>query len=106
MARRTPRSLNHSLRLGKLTAPLLRPEQITEMEPGTLVARIAHHRPLRVTVAPWYRSWRLKRRAGRAPSFSGSEAVARRTLPETDAFASPTPAATIVAIGETSHRDV
>jgi len=45
-------------------APLLRPEQITEMAPGTLVVRIAHERPLLVKVAPWYRSRRLKRRAG------------------------------------------
>ncbi len=87
------------------TAPLLRPEQITEMEPGTLVARIAHHRPLRVRVAPWYRSWRLKRRAGRAPSFSSSEAMAMRTLQETDAFASPTPAASGSVIGEASGTD-
>ncbi len=51
--------------MSETSAPLLRPEQITELRPGTLLVRIAHHRPLRVMVAPWYRSWRLKRRAGR-----------------------------------------
>jgi len=73
------------------TAPLLRPEQITEMEPGTLVARIAHHRPLRVRVAPWYRSWRLKRRAGR--SLLSRQDVAQ------DWRSEPVPTSDIVAEG-------
>ncbi len=47
------------------SAPLVRPEEITELEPGTLLARIAHHRPMKVRVMPWYRSRRLKHRAGR-----------------------------------------
>jgi len=62
--------------MSEASAPLLRPEQITELRPGTLLVRIAHHRPVRTMVAPWYRSWRLKRRAGRLLSSKQSEGAA------------------------------
>jgi len=62
--------------MSEASAPLLRPEQITELRPGTLLVRIAHHRPVRAMVAPWYRSWRLKRRAGRLLSSKQSDSTA------------------------------
>jgi len=62
--------------MSEASAPLLRPEQITELRPGTLLVRIAHHRPVRAMVAPWYRSWRLKRRAGRLLSSKQSDSAA------------------------------
>lgn len=63
-------------------APLLRPEQITEMAPGTLVVRIAHQRPLLVRVAPWYRSGRLRRRADRYLSSKESGVAPTATIGE------------------------